>query len=265
MPTLALSNIAWPRDQHAAAFALLSDLGITEIEIAPLNLLPSWDCDLALVHDLRSNLDALGLSCVALQGIFNGIAPANLLVSPQPLFAHLRRVARIAGILGAKACVFGAPKFRNALGQAYPRAFNRAVQFLREIGPAFAAENSALTFEPVSTRYGCNFITTTQQAIALVETVATLGIGLQIDTGTIFCEQEDPAILARAIALSVPLHVHISEPDLAPIGSQLCEHRALARYLRNYPGTLSIEMRATPTWEADIRRSVSFVRRMYFP
>lgn len=265
MPQLAISNIAWPKDKHEEAYALLSSLGITTVEIAPLNLLPSWDCDFSLVYDLRRDLDSRGLSCIALQGILTGIENPSLFLPSNILFPHLKRVAQIAGVLGAKYCVFGAPITRNRRGISMSDALSLAAQFLSAVGPFFVQEGVTLTFEAVSPFYGCDFITTTAEAFALVKSIATPGIGLQIDTGTIFSEGENPEVISQALSSLASQHVHVSEPSLAPIGTLSSNHAATAKALCSYHGTISIEMRSTPTWKTDISNSINFVKQTYLP
>jgi sugar phosphate isomerase/epimerase len=159
--------------------------------------------------------------------------------------------------------VFGAPKLRDP-GDLPPReARSIAVDFFRRIGPVFAAEGATLAFEPNARHYACRFITTTAEAIDLVKEIDTGGIGLQIDTGTLFLEQEDPQILIRAARHAA--HAHVSEPDLAPLGTSGVDHRSVAVALREsgYNGSLSIEMRAVAGWQAAIEQAVALVRETY--
>ena len=152
------------------------------------------------------------MECVALQGILFGAEDVSLFGTRERgrLEAHLDHVAALAGLLGARACVFGAPKQRDPEGLGAGEAWEMALGGLRRIGPAFDAVGSALAFEANSSRYGCRFVTTTVEAIRLVQEASCPGVGLQIDTGTIFLEHEDPAVLLEAASLAV--HAHVSEP-----------------------------------------------------
>ena len=201
-----------------------------------------------------------------MQGIVYNAPGAHLFASSESreaLYRHLVMIAKMAGVLGARACVFGAPKLRDP-GDLSPREAGLiAVDFFRRIGPAFAAEGATLTFEPNARHYACRFITTTAEAIDLVEEIDTEGIGLQIDTGTLFLEHEDPQILIRAARHAG--HAHVSEPDLAPLGTSGVDHRPVAAALRasGYRGSLSIEMRAAADWQAAIEQAVALVRETY--
>jgi sugar phosphate isomerase/epimerase len=159
--------------------------------------------------------------------------------------------------------VFGAPKLRDPGDLPAQEARAIAVDFFRRIGPAFAAEGATLAFEPNARQYACRFITTTAESIDLVEEIDTDGIGLQIDTGTLVLEHEDPQILIRAKRYAA--HVHVSEPDLAPLGTSGVDHHPVAAALRasGYRGSLSIEMRAVAGWQAAIEQAVALVRETY--
>ena len=264
--TLSVSNIAWPPDAQYAAIEVLRSLGVASVEVAPFNVFGTWDIGLNRVRAFRDQLNEAGMVCSAMQGIVFNVSGAHLFQSTESrdrLCAHLERIARIAGVLGAKACVFGAPRLRDPGDLSREQAFDIATEFLRAVGPAFAAEGSVLAFEPNATAYGCRFVTTTTEAIDLVAHVASSGIGLQIDTGTVFLENEDPCVLSRAVPFAA--HAHISEPGLAPIGTSSVDHGPLAHALAvgAYFGTISIEMKSTPEWRADMARAVTLARQLY--
>jgi len=269
---IAVSNIAWPAEAMDEALDLLRDLGVAGIEIAPFNVFGRWDGILEEARGLRERIEARGLRCVALQGILFQAPDVHLFASDAAraaLRAHLEGVAALAGVLGAGACVFGAPRQRDP-GELPPnRAWDIARDFLREVGPAFAAQGSALAFEANARRYACRFVTGTAEAASLVREVATPGIGLQIDTGTVFLEGEDPTVLHDVAPLAV--HAHVSEPDLRPIGLPAGpgeappDHGAVAAALRGsaYRGAVSVEMRPAGDWRGGLRQATDLIQRIY--
>ena len=264
--SFGISNIAWPREALDEALDLSRALGLSSVEIAPFNVFGRWDDLVDAGHRLRDALGQRDLTCDALQGILFSVPGVELFASDASrgrLADHLAAVARLAGTLGAKACVYGAPKQRDPGDLAPDEARAVAVQFFRAIGPAFAAEGTSLAFEANAREYGCRFVTTTAEAVALVSEIATPGIGLQIDTGTLFLEQEDPAVLHQAAPLAV--HAHVSEPGLQPTSTSGVDHAPIAAALRasGYAGSLSIEMRAGDDWQAAMRRAVGAVRESY--
>ena len=271
---IAVSNIAWPAEALDEALAMLPALGVSAVEIAPWNVFGRWDGILDDARALRDRLARHGLSCVALQGILFNAPDVHLFASAaarEALRRHLEGVAELAGVLGAGACVLGAPRQRDPGDLPAAEAWDIALGFLRGIGPAFAARGGALAFEPNARRYACRFVTGTEEAARLVAEAATPGIGLQIDTGTVILEGEDPASILRAAPVAV--HAHLSEPDLRPIGAVgagageegAVDHAAMARALRGSPyhGALSIEMRATADWQGALRRAVVLAQDIY--
>jgi D-psicose/D-tagatose/L-ribulose 3-epimerase len=265
-PELSVSNIAFPGAELDAAIALLRLLDISAIEVAPHNVFGRWDVPASDLQAFRKRLADAGLRCPAMQGIVYNVPGAHLFASPEAraaLYRHLVTVAKMAGVLGARACVFGAPKLRDPGDLPPQEARALALHFFRRIGAVFASEGATLTFEPNAAHYACRFITTTAEAIDLVDEIGADGIGLQIDTGTLFLEHEDPQILIRAARHAAPAHV--SEPDLAPLGIGGVDHRPVAAALRasGYSGSLSIEMRAAADWQAAITKAVTLVRGTY--
>lgn len=263
---LAISNIAWPGDSLPEAIDLAVELGLDGIELAPYNLFGGWDASEDKVRAVRTRIEDAGLVCPAMQGIlFNtpGVALFDSDDARRALADQLHVVARMAGLLGAKACVFGAPRQRDPGDLPADEAWAIARDFFRDIGPVFAEQGSSLATEANARAYACRFLTTTAEAVRFVAEVDTPGIGLQIDTGTLFLEGENPAVLTAAVPLAV--HAHVSEPQLQPIGSTDLDHRAIADGLRasGYDGMLSVEMRAVDGWQAAVRQAVAFVRTTY--
>jgi sugar phosphate isomerase/epimerase len=265
-PELSVSNIAFPGTELESALVLLKRLDISAIEIAPYNVFGRWDIPASDLQALRKTLADAGLRCPAMQGIVYNAQGAHLFASDEAreaLYRHLAMIAKMAGALSARACVFGAPKLRDPGNLPQQEARAIAVGFFRRVAPVFAAEGATLTLEPNARHYACRFISTTAEAIDLLDEIDTPGIGLQIDTGTLFLEHEDPQILLRAARYAA--HAHVSEPDLAPLGSSGVDHGPVAAALRasGYRGSLSIEMRAATPWQAAIEKAVALVRETY--
>lgn len=67
---LAVSNIAWPAEQDAAAFALLNELGVGWVEIAPGRIAPWDDLSPSRAAAYRRMLADNGLAVSSLQAIY---------------------------------------------------------------------------------------------------------------------------------------------------------------------------------------------------
>jgi sugar phosphate isomerase/epimerase len=193
---------------------------------------------------------------------------AELFVSAQTrarLAEHLRKVAVLAGALGAGACVYGSPRSRDPGSLPIGTARDIATEFLASVAGAFEAEGTRLAFEANDPSYGCRFITRTAEAIDLVSRVDRPGIRVQIDTGTVFLGHEDVAIIGEAVCLAG--HVHASEPWLRPLASANSGHRAVAAALtgKGYDGWISVEMRESKDWRENMERAAQVARAVYRP
>lgn len=264
---ICISNIAWPSEADREAVRLVAETGYAGIEIAPAKTFGGWqDLNLGAAAVYRRDLGSFGLGVPALQGILFERPECTLFGSAEQrsnLRQHLGQVARLAGVLGAHACVFGAPKQRDPGTLATPEAEDIAVEFLRSVGPMFEREGSALAFEANAAIYGCRFVRHTAEAIALVQKVDHPGIRLQIDTGTILIDGDEPAILAAAVPVAA--HFHASEAHMKPVGSRASNHRALGEELRKagYAGWKSVEMATVEDWRAGIRDAARLMADAY--
>ncbi|HEY5127874.1 MAG TPA: sugar phosphate isomerase/epimerase [Bradyrhizobium sp.] len=268
MDKVAISNIAWPTDQDREALSLCARCGFTGIEIAPGKTFTDWPRNAPDIGGLKAIVANYGLSVVALQAILVGIEGVELFRSDETrarLAKHLREVAKLAGVLGARACVYGAPRSRDPGQLPFDAALNIAIDFFSSIAPAFEAEGTCLAFEANDASYGCRFVTRTTEAIDLVRRVSRPGVRVQIDTGTVFLGNEENAVITEAVSLAG--HFHASEPQLAPVGSGNSDHQLIAAALRaaGYDGWMSVEMRQTDDWRGNIERAADLMATVYRP
>jgi sugar phosphate isomerase/epimerase len=262
----AISNIAWPSLAETEALVLARQAGFTGIEIAPAKSVAGWPDRPRDVLDLRRRIEAEGLSVAALQAILFGMTGVELFgpeATRQRLFDHFVMLARVAGQLGASACVYGAPRMRDPGQLEAAPALDRAVGFFKSVAPVFAAEGTCLAFEANAEIYGCRFITHTREAIELVRRVDHPGVRLQIDTGTVLINGEDDGVIAESVPWAA--HFHVSERDLAPPGTTGTRHESLAHALAStsYSGWVSIEMREVEDWRKALADSARFLETVY--
>ncbi len=227
---------------------MFSRLGYSGIEVAPGKSVPGWPAAPAQLAETRAAIEGEGLRIVAMQGILFGITGVALFGAEEArarLRDHLAKVARVAGALGAGACVFGAPGVRDpgdsGAGCGVPDRGRLLRQAWRRCSPMRAP---TLAFEANAPAYGCKFATTTREALALVKAIDHPGVRLQIDTGTIFLNQEDPAVIVEAAPYAS--HFHVSEPQLAVLGTSGVDHGPIASALGEaaYDGWISAEMKS---------------------
>lgn len=265
MNRLSVSNIAWPWDADDEALALVADCGYGGIEIAPVKVFgPLTAASPGDISAYREKIEQYGLKISAMQGILFGASDVHLFrtdAERENLANALYLVAEVAGRLGGVPCVFGAPQLRVDPVPSDGIAFEIAVDFFQKIAPHFARCGSVLSFEPVPAIYDCNFATTTAQAIALVETVAAPGFGLQFDTGAVLANQDPLEVIEQAASMAC--HLHISEPHLGAICDP-AKHQAVSSLVASsmYDQWVSVEMRQVHNWRDALVRS-STVARAY--
>lgn len=264
---LSISNIAWPAEHDFEAIKFIAKLGFEGVELAPVKIFGDlYQITSAKLRAYREKVATEGLRIPALQGIFFGTEGVNLFGSGQTrskMTSHLTRVAEVAAELGARACVFGAPTLRNPGDMTAEAAHDVAVAFFANIASIYAKLDVKLCFEANPEIYGCNFVTRTDDAVKLVKAVDLPGVAVQLDTGTIFVNKEDPNIIVEAG--SQIGHFHISEPSLASIGTARVDHGAIATALRAsaYRGWVSVEMKAAPDWQSALQQAYDLVKRTY--
>ena len=286
MIELGISSLAWPENEADAALRMLRLIGYGAIEIAPASILgASWTAPRGLedAQFMRDLLEHRGLKCNALQGILFGVHDVELFkdqYSRDNLRRHLIHVAELAKVLGAKVCVFGAPKQRQIGKLSLGEAHIIAASFFRTIAPEFAGRGLTLAFEANPKNYGCDFITTTGEAADLAGDVGQAGFGVQLDTGTMIMSMETPSMLFKGMEYAA--HLHISQPELAPVGGGqwLGCHEAIATTLHDLgyfgkipgagefdcerqPGSVTVEMKPALDWWGAIRMAADFAQSVY--
>jgi len=265
---LAVSNIAWEPSQDDDVAGVLRRQGVMGIEIAPTK----WRDDplrasAADVERLRRQWSDRGLRIVSLQSLLFGRPDLQLFGSDASRAAmreHLERTIDFAAAVGAHALVFGSPRNRSRGPMSVADATSIAVDFLRKLGAYAHERGTTLCIEANPVEYGCDFVTTTTDAVALCNAVDHPGIGVNGDLGGIMLAGENPAS-ALALAGSALGHVHASEPNLAELRARE-EHVAAGKALEEmrYGGWVSIEMRAVGGEDVSaVERAVGVAKSAY--
>ena len=247
---LAISNIAWDVPEDEALARLLRRYAVDAIDVAPSKYFAdpvhAADQDIARVKLWWADR---GMAITGMQSLLFGTTGLNLFGPAQVqdrMLGHLAAVCRIGAGLGATRLVFGSPKNRDRSGLDDGEAMALAVPFFRRLGDLAQSCGVLICLEPNPPRYGANFMTTTAETAGVVEQVGHAAIKMQLDIGALTINGEDAATeLAKCAGLVG--HVHLSEPDLLPLGDGATDHAkvnaALVRYLSD--PLVSIEMLAT--------------------
>jgi sugar phosphate isomerase/epimerase len=265
---LALSSIAWDVEKESEVIDLMKGFGVNAVEIVPgkyfgeLNRV-SDDC----MDKLRLRWLASGIEAVAMQSLMFGTKGLNIFgtASTQALMlSHLEIVCRIGGRLGAKKLVFGSPKSRDISGLEYTAALGIAIDFMKRLARIAEYYGVVICLEPNPTRYNANFMTTSDETDQVVRLVNHRSIKMQFDTGSLTINHEDvEEVLQRS--RDIIGHIHISEPDLLPLGSGGVDHERVSFFIKKYlpDYVASIEIRPQQEEFLEIYHSLQLACRYY--
>lgn len=247
---LAISNIAWDIAEDDAIAQLLHRFGVDAIDVAPGKYFPepdkATDADIARVKGWWTERS---IEITGMQALLFGTTGLNVFGSPEvqtAMLRHLTAVCRIGAGLGAERLVFGSPKNRDRTGLSDQETMDIAVSFFQRLGDIAQSHGVLICLEPNPTCYGANFMTTSAETAQVVKKVAHPAVKMQLDTGALAINDEDPFTVLQEYAPLIG-HVHASEPDLLPLGDGKTDHlrmtKALEKHLPHH--VVSIEMLAT--------------------
>ncbi len=265
---LAVSNIAWPADPESRdeALRILLDGGATGIEVAPSMLFADpASASPDEITGARALFEDRGLPVVAMQALLFNRPNLKVFGTPREqaaLLDHLTAMAHMAALLGARVLVFGSPKNRLRGDIGPDQADEAAAPFFQQLGRRAHDLGVVFGIEANPPGYGCDWLTTLDQAAAFVDRVASPGIALHGDAGGMIMSGQAPPTNHRALA-----HHHASEPNLDPLTNRP-EQSAIARWLAGtgHTGWVSIEMRKPEKdWQHALRQALHNARIAYAP
>jgi sugar phosphate isomerase/epimerase len=248
---IGISNVAWNREEDEKLLALLPELGVEALEVAPTRL---WDDPFGA--PLAAYRARAGLPIVALQSLLYGYPELRLFDESRPrTLEHLKRMCDVAAALGAAVLVFGSPENRRRGDLEPAEAFAQARLFFSALGAYAADAGVCVCIEPLPMT---DFVCTVAEAAELAAAVGSPGFDVHLDSAVL---QETGERIAEA-----PRHFHATEPGFGPTGSGGVDHARFAAELREvaYEGVVSIEMFAVEGSNRDrVIASVEYARRIY--
>ena len=269
---LSVSQIAWESGKDPAFFDLLAGADFTRVDIAPTKIWPDWTISSPSPSDYKSTLAARGMACSGMQSIFFGCKGLNVFgddVSWKALCAHFGVVSKMAGELGVKAVVFGAPGNRDP-GENAADIMPRALDRFGKLGDLAQAEGTCLCLEPVPADLGSRFLRTTKETADFARRLNHPAVKMNLDTAVLVAEGWNAAETRAAVMQNIDVigHVHASEPQLGPFAAPQGMHTDVARALRDsgYKGGVAIEMRAVANADqsrANLIEALDFVASAY--
>lgn len=232
---LSISNIAWDITEDEDVASLLSRYGINAIDIAPGKYFPNplqvTDNDILNVKQWWA---VRGIEITGMQALLFGTVGFNVFGSEdaqEAMLNHLEAVCRIGAGLGATRIVFGSPKNRDRMGLSDADAMVIAIEFFRRLGDIAQHYGVEICLEPNPKSYGANFMTSSVETADVVTKIAHTSIRMQLDTGAMTMNNEDPLQILQASA-SLIGHIHASEPNLVPLGDGNTDHNFTASCLK---------------------------------
>lgn len=247
---LAASNIAWDTSEDEIIARLLKSYGVNAIDIVPGKYFPDpFKTSCADTIRIKQWWMSHDIEITGMQALLSGAKGLNLFDSSKSRHAmleYLTEVCRIGAMLGATRLVFGSPRNRNLNGLLESQAIEIAIPFFRQLGSIAQSFGVVICIEPNPSCYGADFMTTSMETAKIVREVAHAGIRMQLDTGAIIINEEDVHEVLQNCA-SLIEHIHVSEPNLVPLGEGRTNHAKMAEALRQQlPNKIvSIEMLAT--------------------
>lgn len=231
---IAISNIAWDVSEDEEIATLLGRYGVDAIDIAPGKYFPDPKLvNSAEITRVREWWRNRGIDITGMQALLFGTTGLNLFGSRDSqiaMFEHLEAVCRIGAGLGASKLVFGSPKNRDCSGLSVEEAQSIAVGFFRQLGEVASKHHVVICLEPNPSCYGANFMTTCVETADIVTAVAHPSIRMQLDTGALAINGEDPEQIIEKYAVLIG-HIHASEPNLVTLGDGGADHAAVGLQL----------------------------------
>lgn len=267
---ISISNIAWDPSEDDEIAALLARYGIDAIDIAPAKYFSvphlASEGDIAAV---RAIWERRGIQIVGMQALLFGTIGLNVFGTADvqdTLLRHLDAVCRIGGGLGAKKIVFGSPKNRDRAGLDDEVADNIASAFFRQLGDIAQRYGVCVCLEPNPPCYGANFMTNSADTAAIVRQVDHPAIRMQLDLGALTINGEQPLGVLQACSDLIG-HIHLSEPDLLPLGDCNTNHQAAAaaldKYLPDHIATIEMLASKTEPHVVAIERALKVAKQNY--
>ena len=265
----SVSQIAWNPNEEELARDLLLKADISHVELSPARIFEdSSRPSLREMKEVDSFWRSAGITPIAFQAILFG-KPELLFFYSKELrdstLNHIKTIVRTAGDLGIKSVVLGAPANRKIPhGMSDKQVQEISIDMFSELGDAAYNSGTALCIEPNPIKYGCNFITSSQEGVNLVRSVDSLGFKLHLDVACMWYSGED---VVKAIRNSQNLigHFHVSAPELAMVPRIGLPYTESVEALKSidYANFISLEMKAAKCLDAnDFLQSLNYLTNL---
>ena len=172
---IGVSNLLWTRDLDGAVADLLNRRGIDAIDLVPTRYLDDVaGAGTARLQGIGRFWKGRGVEIVGMQSLLHGTSGLTIFgdaPARRRTAEHLRAVLRFGAEVGAQQMVFGSWRNRRRGALDADSALEAAAAFFGEIALEAARLGVCLTIEPISARYGNDFLVDHEEAAALVQRV----------------------------------------------------------------------------------------------
>ncbi len=259
---LCVSALAWPAEFQNEALNILKQYQVSFIELVPFRIKD--------VNFEVENLKKQGLQPLAFQALLFGTENLHLFETDHQrnlLLEHLTSQCVLASKLGVKNLIFGSPKNRSFDEKNWTKeeAETQAIQFFKTLGQKIENTGAVICLEPNPAIYGTNFLTHSLDTYRFVEKVNHPAIRMNLDLGAVTLNQENLSEVWDLCSDAVS-HIHISEPQLMPIGTSgkapHAEYGKFFKSLSHHP-VLSVEVKSSEQWKESLISSLECTRELY--
>lgn len=241
---LAISNIAWSKEQDQEMYKFLLNNAIENLEIAPTRIIEENPYDnLPGAIKITAKLNSkYGLKICSMQSIMYGRQEKifGSIDEKQSITNYIKKAITFAQKINCGNLVFGSPKNR-CTDENFDE--QQAINFFKEIGDYAYNHNCVIAMEANPKIYGTNFINTTEEAISLIKKVDSKGFLLNLDIGTVIENNENTKFINDDNVKFIN-HVHISMPYLVNIDTDNDKIKEVLNKLKKvgYKKFVSIEI-----------------------
>jgi len=217
---IGVSNLLWTRDLDETIADLLNRRGIDAIDLVPTRYVDDVaGVTTAQLRDIASFWSGRGIEIVGMQSLLHATSGLNVFGDADArrrTTDHLRAVLRFGAEVGARQMVFGSWRNRRRGALDPGVALESAAAFFGEAAHEAQRLGVCLAIEPISVRYGNDFLVDHEEAARLVERVGHAAFRLTLDVGCIGLAGEDPAAVVQRHAHLIS-HVQLAEYELVPL------------------------------------------------
>ena len=203
-----VSNIAWSFDETESVFELLKEFRISQIEIAPLEIIESWENpNFDNIDNFIKLLNKYKLRVKSIQSIFYKHPKIDLTVDIDKGISHLTNSIEIISVFNCKYIVIGCPNLRYTyIGKESTNNFSK-------IFDNFIDYNFGIEVAP--RQYGGRFLTNYKEVNNFINEYNKENLFIHYDTACNYLSKSEVVFNLDTIDKKKITNIHISSPFLA--------------------------------------------------